>query len=332
MTTADLPSDRAYLEWIRARVGSAPILLVYATALIRDERGRVLFQRRADFPVWGLPGGLLEPGESIHQTLVREAREETGFEVRPGRFVGLYTSPEYTVHYRNGDVVQQVTACFECAIIGGADSPDGAESLGQEFRRIDEAPELFPWYAQMLADAGAAGGPTRYDAGRAEGVNPHPRGLIRWLRGRVGPEPLLMPCACAVVRDDRGRVLLHRRGDSGLWSLPAGGMELGERIDGTCVREVLEETGLRVRPLRLSGFYTGPTQRSTYPNGDQVWLAVACFLCAIEGGELRADGVESLQVGFFDPGALPFDGNPWGPRLRRRIDDAIQGGPEAAVD
>jgi ADP-ribose pyrophosphatase YjhB (NUDIX family) len=332
MHSRDADASPTYLEWIRSRVGNAPILLVYATALIRDAQDRLLFQHRGDFEIWGLPGGLLEPGETIRQTLVREAREETGFDVLPGRFVGLYTSPEYNVHYRNGDVVQQVTACFECSIAGGADRPDGAESLGQKFLPIEEAPKLFPWYEQMLRDARATDGPTRHDAGRLEDPNPHPQGLIRWLRGRVGREPLLLPCACAVVRDAEGRILLHRRGDTGLWGLPAGGMELGERIDLTCSREVLEETGLRVRPVRLSGFYTGPEQRSTYPNGDQVWLAVASFLCEVEGGELRPDGVESLEVGFFDPDALPFDGNPWGPRLRRRIEDALHGGPEAMAD
>ena len=332
MHPRDPQQSPSYLEWIRARVGSAPILLVYATALIRDARGRVLFQHRGDFPIWGLPGGLLEPGETIRQTLVREAREETGFDVRPGRFVGLYTSPEYAVHYGNGDIVQQVTACFECTIVGGESRPDGAESLDQKFLPVTEAPELFPWYQQMLRDARAVDGPTRHDAGRVEDPNPHPEGLIRWLRGHVGSAPLLMPCACAVVRDEQGRILLHRRGDTGLWGLPAGGMELGERIDRTCVREVEEETGLRVRVSRLTGFYAGPQQRSAYPNGDQVWLAVACFLCDVEGGDLRPDGVESLDVGFFDRDALPFDGNPWGPRLRRRIEDALDGGPEAAAD
>ena len=332
MPSPDGGQAPTYLEWIRSKVGKKPILLVYATALIRDDRGRILFQQRGDFRIWGLPGGLLEPGESIRETLVREAREETGFEVRPGRFVGLYTSPEYNVHYDNGDIVQQVTACFECTIDGGDDRPDGTESLAQTFLPIEEAPRLFPWYEQMLRDAHTPDGPTRHDAGRAEDPNPHPEGLIRWLRTMVGTEPLLMPCACAVVRDLQGRVLLHRRGDSGLWGLPAGGMELGERIDRTCVREVREETGLEVRPLRLTGFYTGPQQRSTYPNGDQVWLAVACFLCDVEGGELRPDGIESLDVGWFELDELPFDGNPWGPRLRRRIDDAIHGGPEAAAD
>lgn len=320
----------SYLDWIRGKIGHEPILLVYATALIRDEAGRVLFQHRTDFPIWGLPGGLLEPGETIIEALVREAREETGFDVRPVRFVGLYTSPDYAVHYQNGDVVQQVTACFECKIAGGEGDADGSESLAQEFLLEKDAPEVFPWYAQMLADA-RGDGATRYDAGSPIAHNPRPEGLIRWLRGHVGREPLLMPCAAAVVRDSAGRILLHRRGDTGLWGLPAGGMELGERIDRTIVREVEEETGLRVRPTRLTGFYTGQEQWSVYPNGDQVWLAVATFLCEIAGGELRADGVESLEVRFFNPGDLPLDHLPWGPRNRRRIEDALTRGPEAVA-
>lgn len=207
---------------------------------------------------------------------------------------------------------------------------------------MEDAPEVFPWYRQMLADARGDGATredgaarcaiaTRYDAGSPHAHNPRPEGLIRWLRGHVGREPLLMPCAAAVVRDSAGRILLHRRGDTGQWGLPAGGMELGERIDRTIVREVEEETGLRVRPTRLTGFYTGHEQWSVYPNGDQVWLAVATFLCEIEGGELRADGVESIEVRFFDPSDLPLDHLPWGPRNRRRIEDALTRGPEAVA-
>jgi ADP-ribose pyrophosphatase YjhB (NUDIX family) len=321
----------SYVEWLRSRIGPAPILLVYATAIIRDAGGRVLFQRRGDIPVWGLPGGLLEPGETIRETLVREAREETGFEVAPTRFVGLYSSPEYAVHYPNGDVVQQVTACFDCRIVGGVDAPDGAESLEQRFLRIDAAPEIFPWYAEMLRDA-ARPGPTRFDAGAPSGTNPRPEGIVRWLRGRVAQDPILLPCACAIVRDEKGRILLHQRGDTGLWGLPAGAMELGERIDRTVAREVREETGLDVRPTRLTGFYTGKEQWSVYPNGDQVWLAVACFDCTVEGGTLAPDGVESLDARFFDPAGLPLDHNPWGPRSLRRIADAAARHPEAKTD
>ncbi|MBD3162003.1 MAG: NUDIX domain-containing protein, partial [Candidatus Eisenbacteria bacterium] len=320
----------SYLERLRSRFGSGPVLLVYATALIRDARGRVLFQRRGDFPIWGLPGGLLEPGETILETLTREAREETGYEVRPVRFIGLYSSPEYAVHYPNGDRVQQVTACFDCEIAGGADRPDGRESLAQEFLDPDDPPELFPWYRQMLRDRDLDG-PTPFDRGAAEGENPYPEGIVRRLRAVLGREPILLPCAAAVIRDSDGRILFQQRADSGLWGLPSGGMEVGERIDRTVVREVREETGLTVRADRLTGFYAGPEQFAVYPNGDRAWLVVAVFLCSIESGDLVPDRLESLDLRFFPLDALPLDHEPWGPRTRRRIRDALEGATEAIV-
>jgi 8-oxo-dGTP pyrophosphatase MutT (NUDIX family) len=58
-------------------------------AVIFDE-GRVLLQRRDDTGRWGLPGGGVEPGESVRQALIREVREETGLEVEPLRLIGVY--------------------------------------------------------------------------------------------------------------------------------------------------------------------------------------------------------------------------------------------------
>jgi NUDIX domain len=68
----------------------------------------------------------------------------------------------------------------------------------------------------------------------------------------------LVPAASAVVVDQAGRILLHRRNDNSLWSIPGGAMEVGERIADTAVREVKEETGLDVQPEALVGIYTDP--------------------------------------------------------------------------
>ena len=68
----------------------------------------------------------------------------------------------------------------------------------------------------------------------------------------------IVPAASAVVVDLAGRILLHRRTDNQLWSIPGGGMEIGETIAGTVVREVAEETGLKAEPERLVGIYTNP--------------------------------------------------------------------------
>jgi 8-oxo-dGTP diphosphatase len=129
---------------------------------------------------------------------------------------------------------------------------------------------------------------------------------IAFLRERVGHITLLTPAAAAVIRDEAGRVLLIRRGDGSGWSLPGGVMEPGERLDQCLVREVQEETGLDVEPVRLIGVYSDPAiNHITYPNGDQIHIVNATFECRVVGGQPRPDGDESLEVAYFAPNALP---------------------------
>ena len=64
--------------------------------------GKVLLIQREDFEVWGLPGGSVDPGESVAQTAVREVREETGIEITLIRMVGIYSSPRW---HNGGDHV-----------------------------------------------------------------------------------------------------------------------------------------------------------------------------------------------------------------------------------
>ena len=61
----------------------------------------------------------------------------------------------------------------------------------------------------------------------------------------------LVPAASAVVINNEGKILLHRRSDNDLWALPGGAMEIGESISETIVREVKEETGLRSEERRV---------------------------------------------------------------------------------
>jgi 8-oxo-dGTP diphosphatase len=129
---------------------------------------------------------------------------------------------------------------------------------------------------------------------------------ILHLRQFVGHDTLLMPGAAAIIRDETGRVLLIRRGDGRGWSLPGGAMEPGERIADCVVREVQEETGLEVVPVRVVGVYSDPERMHvTFPNGDQVHFMSVTFECRVVGGRLRPDGDESLEVAYFDTNALP---------------------------
>jgi ADP-ribose pyrophosphatase YjhB (NUDIX family) len=89
----------------------------------------------------------------------------------------------------------------------------------------------------------------------------------------------LVPAASAVVVDQAGRILLHRRDDNELWSIPGGGMEIGARIADTIIREV-EETGLEVKPERVVGIYSNPQHVVEYADGEVRRQFSVCFAAA----------------------------------------------------
>ena len=78
----------------------------------------------------------------------------------------------------------------------------------------------------------------------------------------------LVPAASAIVTDDQGRILLHRRRDNEMWALPGGVMEIGESLGECAVREVREETGLTVEPVRIVGIYSDPKHVFEYDDGE----------------------------------------------------------------
>lgn len=125
---------------------------------------------------------------------------------------------------------------------------------------------------------------------------------ISYLRKMVGHELVIMTAGCAAIGDGEGRLLLQRR-ESGLWGLPGGIAELGERLDETAVREAFEETGLRVEVGELIGIYSG--YQATCANGDKIQPMVALFRADAVGGELFADGGETLELRYFGKDELP---------------------------
>ena len=138
------------------------------------------------------------------------------------------------------------------------------------------------------------------------------------LRAHIGHDLLLLPGVTAVVRDDAGRVLLARRSDNGHWSLPAGIIDPGEQPADAVLREVYEETGVRVAVDGVGGVATHPV---VYPNGDVCEYLNVWFRCRPVGGQPRADDDESTEVGWFDPVALPAL-NDW---VRLLIDTTLRG-------
>lgn len=125
---------------------------------------------------------------------------------------------------------------------------------------------------------------------------------LKQLREKVGTDLLQVPAVTGIIRKD-GQVLLLRRSDNGRWALPGGAVDPGEHPAEAVVREVWEETGLRVRPVRILAVIGG--LRHVYPNGDQAEVVVTVFSCEQIGGELDCRDGEASELRYFRPAEMP---------------------------
>lgn len=114
------------------------------------------------------------------------------------------------------------------------------------------------------------------------------------------------PAISVVILDEENRILLQKRTDSGVWALPSGHIEPGESVSDAAIREIYEETNLRINIKKLIGVYSDPNyQVYTYPSGERKHFITTCFLAEITGGVFRINPKESLDFKFFHKDAFP---------------------------
>ena len=149
-----------YMRSLRELIGSRPVLAPGVTAIVLNDAGHVLLQRRAEDGRWGLPGGQLEPGEAPAQAVVREVYEETGLLVRPERLLGIFGGNQnFRITYSNGDVVEYMIATFACRLVGGQLEARDGESLELQFFPADRVRELAAFEVYQCALAATRGEP-----------------------------------------------------------------------------------------------------------------------------------------------------------------------------
>lgn len=85
--------------------------VVATSAVVTDDAGRILLQRRTDSANWALPGGGMEMNESLTGSAVPEVKEETGLDVEVTGLVGTYTDPRHVIAYTDGEVRRQFNIC-----------------------------------------------------------------------------------------------------------------------------------------------------------------------------------------------------------------------------
>jgi 8-oxo-dGTP pyrophosphatase MutT (NUDIX family) len=129
-----------YVRDLRKLVGHAPLILPGSVVLILNSQNKLLLQHRTDGG-WGLPGGLMELGESLEETARREVKEETGLEIDELKLLGVFSGEEYFFKVSNGDELYSVTAVFVTKDIQGEIQKDETESLDLKFFSLQDLPE-----------------------------------------------------------------------------------------------------------------------------------------------------------------------------------------------
>lgn len=102
------------------RIGKAGQIIVGASAMIWNPDGeKLLLTRRTDNGRWCLPGGRVDPGESVTETCTREVLEETGLTVEVGKLIGVYSDPNMLLTYDDGNKYQAIGLHFDASVTGG---------------------------------------------------------------------------------------------------------------------------------------------------------------------------------------------------------------------
>ena len=126
---------------------------------------------------------------------------------------------------------------------------------------------------------------------------------VQWIRSRVGHEKVLLVHAGGCIFNERGEVLLQRRGDCHQWGFPGGTVELGETPQMAAVREIKEETGLDVEVGELIGIYTDFDVEC--PNGDKFQSILIAYTLYETGGALYCDQQETIELQYFQLDQVP---------------------------
>ncbi|HVK37291.1 MAG TPA: NUDIX domain-containing protein [Candidatus Kapabacteria bacterium] len=140
-----------YISTIRAHIGHDVLMLPTTAFVLLDAHDRVLLHRRSDNGRWCCPGGVVEVGETIIESALRELREETDLEAVDPTLFGIFAGEDFVAHYPNGDRTAVVQFVFltrswrgemrlddestEAEFFAAADIPDDVPSSHAGFLR-----------------------------------------------------------------------------------------------------------------------------------------------------------------------------------------------------
>ena len=155
------------------------------------------------------------------------------------------------------------------------------------------------------------------------------------IRQIVGTDLLLLPSVGALIFDGQGRLLVVHDVNTETWVVAGGSVEPLEAPADALIREVGEELGIAVRPVRVAAVLGGPPFVVRYRNGDRVSYVLTLFECVPGEGSLVPDGGEVDEIRWVSIDellALPLQ--PWArhalPHLMTHRDQVVFSIPDPA--
>ncbi|GKU24647.1 NUDIX hydrolase [Clostridium folliculivorans] len=134
-----------YVKYIREKVKHDEINLTGVNVLIINDKNEVLLQKRGTYPFkWGLIGGITELGESLEETAIREAKEETGLDINELELLGTTSGGKCYIEFPNGDKAYFISVGYVSKSFSGKLTIDNNETKDLSFFSYENLPEDIP--------------------------------------------------------------------------------------------------------------------------------------------------------------------------------------------
>lgn len=141
----------SYIHTMRKLIGNE-MLMTVGCGIIIEKGNQILLQHRKDRDVWGIPGGVMEPGETFLETAMRETFEETGLVAEQLQLFGLYSGEEGFSEYQNGDKIFSVQIVFHSNSFCGELIHNTEESHEHRFFSRNDLPHLNSHQERFIQD------------------------------------------------------------------------------------------------------------------------------------------------------------------------------------
>jgi 8-oxo-dGTP pyrophosphatase MutT (NUDIX family) len=132
-----------YIAYLRKQIGHARCLSVGLSALVVNEKGEILLEKRRDNGLYCLPGGSIDYEEKVLDGLKREIWEETGISLQKATLFMVQSGKRTTLQYPNGDITNYVVLTFYCplAMKAATIKPHDQESVEVFFCPLEQLPK-----------------------------------------------------------------------------------------------------------------------------------------------------------------------------------------------